>query len=231
MKKKALILTALITLTASILALLRKVEVSKLECLSQYGKCSDILSQKLSAVKNGDIIFAKRKINAILAKDFQVKSFSIRYQFPTSFTISLIERKPKYALKKKDEDKIFIADSEGIILFLEDTSTFPVLEFDKEDLRIGDKLDKELLFCLEMLYSIENTFGVSSAEVRSSDFMIELKDGSFLAFPKEGDAKLLLGSATLIISKLRMAPDEFKMDKHPKVVDLRFKNPILRDSL
>jgi len=59
--------------------------------------------------------------------------------------------------------------------------------------------------------------------------VIEVDGGPTVIFPVEGDRDLLLGSFVLITNELKKSGSETSFpDVSKKVVDLRFKNPVIK---
>jgi len=78
------------------------------------------------------------------------------------------------------------------------------------------------------LYSL---YGVK--EVRLRDRGLEARIGEILIiFPLEGDRDVLMGSLQLVLSQLNSGSEDFRIEEalgsKPKVVDFRYKNPIVR---
>jgi hypothetical protein len=94
--------------------------------------------------------------------------------------------------------------------------------------KIGEKVSDQLIFAGELLAEIYKLYNVRIGILKSESLEIELARAKVI-FPLQGDRQVLLGSLSLILSQLNAEPQNFRMSEEGKfIVDLRFKNPIIK---
>jgi len=82
---------------------------------------------------------------------------------------------------------------------------------------------------LQLVYGTSKIQEIQSAQVIGNLLTVELKDGIKVLFPQEGDRDFILGSLTLILSELKKDDMEANIeDRQFEIIDLRYKNPVLR---
>ncbi len=203
----------------------RIIKIEKVDCTSQYGPCGTELISSLKAVSGKDLESAKAEARRILAKDLTVEKYFLQYKFPDTLKVNVIVRKPKFALKKEEE--LVVVDEAGVVLGKEKESTLPTLKTDESIPKVGEKVNRETLFASNILYGMFYLFGAKEGTMAVDSLNINIPNGPQVIFPLEGDEKALLGAANLIISRLNKGGEDLKIGS-VKIVDLRFKNPILR---
>lgn len=200
--------------------------MNSISCSDQFGECNANLNSELSILLGKDIIDAKADIEKILEDKVYIKSYSIYYNFPDRLEINIIIRKPKYSIFNREN--YMMIDNEGTILELKDSSALPTIFHENRFLNVGEQVTSNELFSLELLYDIESIYKIQKAVYNKNKLDLTMIDGRTVILPVEGDKKVLIGSLVLIIDSLNNT--EFKSEnvENVQIIDLRFKNPVLK---
>lgn len=208
----------------------RIIKIEKITCMSQYGPCGEDLQLKLSDLKGLTLKETNRKIRNILDDNVIIEEYLSQYKFPQSVSINLIITKTLYALKNKDEDKVVLIDSGGVVVSKANTSNLPTLITPADLPATGKKVDEQILFALDVLYDMKSSYQVNEGVIIDGYLSLDLESGQKVLFPLTGDREVLIGSLSLILSRLNRKEEESRIEEiqEIKIIDLRFKNPILK---
>src|SRR5258708_27862598 len=134
-----------------------------------------------------------------------------------SFKVVVIERKPiaAFILSPNEFD---LVDKDGIVTEKSSKTALPKLDSSIQ-LTGG-----QIVYLANLMSRLYNFFGVTSGKVSRDGLEVNNIHGRKVVFPLSGDIDVLLGSLTLIISRLPSVPEASTM----VTIDLRFKNPVLR---
>ncbi|MBX4205966.1 hypothetical protein KW795_02105 [Candidatus Microgenomates bacterium] len=114
-------------------------------------------------------------------------------------------------------------DKGGIIIEESDTSNLPNLLIDPNlnvILKKGEKLSSEFQFATLLLQKMYFVYNTNHANVSAYSISFDLNEKK-VVFPLNGDIDVLLGSLTVILSRLNS-------ENNYSIIDLRYKNPILK---
>ena len=218
MKKFILFVVFLILLGAGGFFLVRAIRISRVVCKSQFGPCQNDLDSKLQLAKGKGIFEAKAYLNDTLKKDSKILRFSVGFLLPSGFNVSVIEKKALVAFVPRGGGDFILVSGDGEILAHEKTSLLPkitsYLELDHE----------RLVYAANLVSSLYIFYNVNSATIDNDGIKVSGINGMDVIFPLDGDRDVLLGSLSLILSRLPSVKEDTKI----KVIDLRFKNPVLR---
>ena len=229
MIKKFLLLLILFLAVGFVLSLPRIIKIREVVCLSQYGECSEIIQKELSKEKGKSYYASKRNIKAHLESHVLVKEYTISFKLPPRIEVKLLLQKPKFAIVKKDDKLISLVWEEGEILEIVQISSLPRLVIEETPPDIGKKVSPKILFSLNIVLELTNDIKLTSSFMEGEKLVIEVDGGPTVIFPVEGDRDLLLGSFVLITNELKKSGSETSFpDVSKKVVDLRFKNPVIK---
>jgi len=227
LRKRFKIFLSILVLNLVIFLLFSFIKISRVRCFSQYGECNEDLVKKLAEIQGKPYLITKKRIKEVLAKEVTVRKYTYRYQLPFEFKVEVIESRPKCALLKDNSNNFYLISGEGVILFKRESSNLPTLSVDKKLSSVGEKVDREILFACEVVHQLSKDYKYSIARVEKDKLIVELIGGPNVIFPLEGDKDFLLGAFVLIIDELRNGKIDSKIEK-PTIVDLRFKNPVLK---
>jgi len=227
---KILLFILPITLIATLIYLLpRVITINSIDCTSQYGPCNRLIAGKVDMVSDGPWGDVRNDLDEILSENVFVNNYSVQYGFPDKFKVFLVEEKPIYGLFDLSQNTILIS-RQGYVLASSDETNLPTALVTAPLPLVGEKVQDNLHFGLIIISEITPIYKIDKSEFRDSGLHVYLEDGLELVFPLEGEADVLLGALTLIISRLRDNKGEPKIDKDSEVavIDLRFRNPVLR---
>lgn len=202
--------------------------INEITCRSQYWECNQAIFSELENAKGKPVLTSRKLLTEILESTFLVKDFSLQLSLPLSYKVDILERKPKFALRKDKESVFSHVTPEGLILSRQDSSNLPYIIINEELPGVGEKVKDELLFSLVLVGEVEERFGIKEARFLNESLVIDLQSGEAVIFPVRGDKRNLLGALFLIMSELSSSNESRIGVEKVYEIDLRFKNPILK---
>lgn len=200
--------------------------ISKVECVSQYGTCSDDLNETLKFSQGHDLYASKSNIDRILKENIQINSYLIQYKIPNILKVEVNIKKPRYAIKDL-KGTTYAIDKEGSVLGSSVGSSVPTLVKNEVNYKMGDKISTSDLFALEIIEKTAILYPVSTGLLDKETLKITLENNILVLYPTEGDVDVLIGSLRLIFSRLNEGSQGIRMED-VREIDLRFKNAVLR---
>jgi len=194
------------------------IKVKKMECFSQYGICDESLFSETNDLIGQSLRKTKTALKERLKVNGSVEKFSFTFKLPGTLRIDLITRKPKFALVNKQTKEIYLIDENGRVLQKTDKTNLPKVISDTFSPPAEGMIKEDELFALNLTYSLSFFYQVDVSEMVSEGLTVQLPAGARVIFPLEGDKDTLLASLKLILSQV----------KGVKLIDLRFKNPIIK---
>jgi len=207
----------------------RLIKISQITCKSQFGPCNSVIQKILDDIKTEKLSIVKEEIKSKLSQNVLVREYFIQYKFPNILEINLIEAKPKYAIADKEKN-IVLVDARGYVVSSQSSSSLPTLEIDDELGKVGEKVNKNILFAGEIIYDMFSLYGIEYGKITGDRLEMTTEDGIKIIYPLEGDKEILVGSLVAIMSRLKETDEETKIEEEKSVseIDLRYKNPVLR---
>lgn len=203
----------------------RLIKIDKIECNTQFGRCSDQIISNFQLSIPNQLSFSKYQIQKKLQEDLQVSSYLIQYKIPSTIKIDLNLKKPKYSIKDLS-GKYYLVDREGTVLEISDNSELLNLT-NNSSYQVGQKISDKDKFALYLLEKIKIVNSLYSSEIKNDYLEVGIENGILVKFPLDGDIDVLVGSLRLIFSRLNEGNQGIRMEDISEI-DLRFKNPILR---
>lgn len=230
---KVLLGFALLAAFASLFIIIpKKLKINEVTCQSQFGPCNTSVLKSIDKVVNGDksLNDVKNDLHGILTNNILVSDYSLHFQFPSKIEVSLIERKPKYAIKAKNTDSYALVNEEGYVIYFQDLTGLPFLITPEPPPNVGETVSNRTFFALEILYGMFSSYQVREGIIEEESLVIELSEGPRVIFPLEGEKEILLGSLRLVLSKLNNDEQDSKIENvsGKSIIDLRFKNPVIK---
>jgi len=213
----------IIIVTLVIIFVPKVLKVGDIACESQFGPCSQILVERLDMLEGKPIGDSRKQISEILTSEVLVKDFSVQILLPNRLQVNLLERKSKFALKVQSSDSLALADEEGYIVGIESQSNLPQLVVDSAPGNVGEKVSDENLFAMQIVSDLFSFYQVREGKVSEGNLQVELKGKIRVIFPLEGDRSVLISSLELVLKRYDDAGD------NPREIDLRYKNPVIRE--
>lgn len=208
----------------------RAIRIKDISCQSQYGPCNPQVAEELVKAKNLGLVSSKKVLTKTLSENILVKDYTIQFKLPSRFEVSLLERKARFALSNENQTQYVLVDMEGNVISSLASSNLPWVDTRDALPLIGEKVGEQTLFALNLVTGIFPYYSVSNAHLDGDSLIIELAEGPELIFPLKGDKEVLLGTSNLILTRLKSENQDSKIKnlEDIKIIDLRFKNPVLK---
>ncbi len=195
----------------------QKAKVQKITCESQLGKCNPRLLAKIESVKKENIFVTRISLNNLLKDEKSILGYTIEFRLPLNLIIHVIERQPVIAFLLNN-GKYALVDQEGVI-------TEEVMATNLPKIVSINLNQSELQFASDLISSLYKFFKpVGGIKITADGIEVDNIVGKRVIFPLTGDRDILLGSLNLIISRLPSVKEASTIG----VIDLRFKNPVLK---
>lgn len=207
-----------------------KINVSNIDCVSQFTKCSPQLANGLSSIKKGRILDTSKQITKFLNNEPLVKKYSIQFKLDGSFVAHVQERAVKFCLT--NGEKSFFTDDEAIIIKTEAGSKDGCLSENGVDYKLGDKLEYKEQQFQELYYDLRDITGIGQARIDGDTLNVKYKNDTSFLFSTDFDVKLSAGKAYYIASQFDIIK-EYIINKgftNAAEIDFRYNNPVIRVS-
>jgi len=228
MSLKTLVLASLVVLT--VLLLPHRLVIQKIECSSQFGKCSEIVKNDLEKLlnKNFTLKSSNSKVEDLLSKNPRILDFSTQYVPANSLKVHVVERKGEVAIKELGSDTYLIVDNLGQLIEERIESELPKIQIESGSLKVGSD---EINFSSSLVSELAKYYNIRQTKI--DGFSMRAKyDSLELIFPLEGNIDVLLGSLELLLFQLNRSLQASTIDKvsvtNLSSIDLRYKNPIVK---
>lgn len=203
--------------------------ITRIKCVNQYGVCDDSILEEVAIVGERPYI-ALSKATQVLANKANLESFSVEYGFPSTLTVKVDELKPRYAIYDRANNTYFLVGGDlGLVLSEVKATNLPFVEVGEQKLTQGQTVDTALNVGLTLLHGLYVHHNIKRALIEDGVLYANIPEGKTAIFPLTGDSQLLLGSLNLILSQLNTVSENSRIDNSlVSVIDLRYKNPVLR---
>ena len=228
LKKIFIILISLVLAGTPFLLPQLLITIRNIDCENQFGKCSNEINEKLEFIKGEKLLSEDRHIKNVLENDFRVKEYQLHFNFPDNYKISVIERKPKFAVTNESKSWFAQIDSEGYVISVVETSNLPSVITDAPVPTTGNKLDKRLLFALELVYFVSNRYQVYSGKLVDNSLSLIIKPFREVLLPLEGEKEIILGQLIFLTGNSEREILNKLENSGNITLDLRYKNPVLK---
>lgn len=195
----------------------RIIIIKKINCSNQYGPCDQNLVFFLEAVLGKNLAEAKKILKLKLSDGLLIKDYSFRYRIPNTLEVYCLTKKPKTTLWNEQNKQGVILDEQGLVLAKVDETNLPKLISTGNLPNPGEKINQKTLFALDLVSDLYYFYQIKEGFLFSDYLEITFSDNKKALFPLSGDRQLLLGSLKLVLEADKVS-----------LIDLRFKNPILR---
>ncbi len=218
MKKIILAILLVFIILVGIFLSERVIKIRNFECTSQYGPCSSNVLDSIE-VDEGSLYQSKKAIREKLTNNRLIKDFDFRFIPPSTMTVFVIEKKAVVATGREGEGTYELITEEGDVLREVSETQLPKI-ITREVIS-----DKEIKFLSVLLRELSREDEVREGTVDKDSMVVKLSNGPKVILPLEGDPDVLLGSLELILSWLNREGEMTRIG----IVDLRYKNPVLRE--
>ena len=206
------------------------ITVKSIKCSSQFGSCNRVISEKIKEYEYKDLRSVKKGLNFYLAENALVLKYTIQFKFPGEVYVDVVERKPEFAVIRKDFEDIWLVDEGGYVMSKTSSSVLPTLESEREFLNQDESLCQEEIFSLSILKDMYSLYNSDYAKMDSESLEFVIGDNLKVIFPLSGERSVLMGSLIAILNQLNTGSEESRIEYTGEisVIDLRFKNPVIR---
>lgn len=228
---KTLFITVLMGLGLLLYKVLpNSIKIRTIACQSQFGPCNKNLQASIDSLGELNLVDIREELKSLFSDNVLVKEYSFQFSFPDKLQINIVENKAIYALKKADQANSLLIDRRGYVLGEQGTTNLPTVETLSDPPKIGEKVGDKTLFALEVIYDVYASYQIQKGEIVDEALVIEFPSGPKVIFPLEGDRQVLLGSLSLILSRLNSDAEKTRIEEvqNVRIIDLRFKNPVLK---
>lgn len=201
----------------------RIVRINHIECKSELGVCSDYLKQNLEKAEGKTILDSKNYIKNLFAKEIKIIKYSFKFKLPDKLEVYVIEKKPIVAIGKPDNPSFILIDSNGEVISIEKETNLPTI-LTGSDFTDKKEVPVSLSFAANLLYDLNLVYEAKIGRIVDGSLQVVEVDGKTVIFPLEGDRQVLIGALKVILSGLHREGQVNTI----KIIDLRFKNPVLR---
>lgn len=229
MIKNALAITLILFAIISPFILIPQiVQIKRIECTSQYGVCLPNTQKSIDSINLSNLYKTKNDSENLLSEISTIKDFSVNFKLPDKLSISVIESKPIYAVKSQGSDLVALVDEQGAVTSFVDSTPLTTLITGNQTPNLGEKIDESDLFALTIISNISEK--ITSAKIEDNKLRVKLESDPDVIFPLNGDKDVLLGSMTLILSRLKDDGENLRIEEAGSIreIDLQFKNPVIR---
>ncbi len=217
MKKVLGIIVLLFVCFGIIFFILKNIKIKNISCSSQYGSCNPILQSEIAKIKNKNILETRNELNKLLKNDNSVLSYSINFMLLTNFKVNVIERKAVVAFTLPTGEFALVDASGNILANVKETNLPKVTT-------AITLSHEEVIYITTLMAKLHILYNTNSASVTADGIFIDNIDGKKVIFPLSADTDVVIGSLVLIISRLPSVKEASTIS----VIDLRYKNPVLR---
>ena len=202
----------------------RKMVISDIECVDQFGKCDEALASSLKAGVGTNLLDSRKNVLGVLGFNTLISDYSVEYKFPDVLKVNVLRRKPRFALSN-DSGLVALVDGTGVVVGYSNETLLSTVNTVDNLAEVGKSVNENELLALKLVAGINSVDSVSRAEIQNEMVAVRMGNGIDVLFPLDGDDELLLGSLVMIMSKL---DSDEELRATTKTVDLRFDNPVLR---
>lgn len=202
------------------------VAVKNIDCKTQYGPCSEFDNKALDILLGKNLFFlSAEKIKKELLRNPTTEDVSVQKVFPNKVEIIVKQRKPNIVIAQEgfEERGVFVVNREGVILEFAKNSPLPTLVITQrdEDWAVGAKVNDKVIQASNILTLLHQAQRANRAKLENNYIVVNIEESN-VYFPLDKEADVLVGALQLLMSRSRIE------GRLPKVVDLRYSNPVLK---
>lgn len=232
MTRKRLILTIVGVLVLGGLGygIPRKIVITTINCKSQFSQCSGSIQNDLAGFSGKSLITTKRRLKTYLADNVRIDSYTYHFVPLDTYDVTLVEKTASFSIRNTDYNSIALISSEGEVITIVEESALPTLTINGRVWDIGETIDADIWSAISLAEKLNSLYPDATYAIVDDALAVSTIESYVVYFPLTGDRDVLLGSLTLILSRLKQDEEEFRIegDRRVQEIDLRFKNPVLR---
>ena len=230
--KKIIIFTLILSVIYLATSLVPKTLIIRsYSCSSQFGPCHESIMKFIEDFGSDSYLKSKESLKKFLDENILVREYSIQYEFPDKLQINIIENKAIFGFSFFDgEGLTYLVDDRGLVIGSERNSNLPRVKMEGGHYDIGSKVSEEILFALQVMNDVFRSYGIKEGVIEKDALLVNFTKGYTVIFPLRGDKEILMGSLSLIISRLNGEDEGTRIEEvgNVEIIDLRFKNPVIK---
>ena len=195
----------------------RWVIIRRIDCFTQYDRCDLSLGFDPTTLSGKSYREVKLALRQNFKENLLIQDYAWRFLFPNRLRLDLLVKKPKFALKNESEAASALVGTDSVVLTRTPETNLPYLTVAEVLPQKGERVSQPQLFAAGLMEKIFYLYQVRQGNLVEDRLEVTFPDGNRVIFPLEGDPEVLIGALRLILPEVK-----------GKVVDLRFKNPIIR---
>src|SRR3990167_8976392 len=146
----------------------RLIKITEIVCISQFGPCSPGLVDSLSALNGKSLSEVKTQASSFLAESSGVKDFSVRFKFPATVLVAVLEAKARFAVKGGE---VYAGlNEEGEVLWVGSETPLPYVIIPSRPPNPGEKVGAKTLFALKLQERLYSAYQIRSG-VLEADYL------------------------------------------------------------
>lgn len=201
--------------------------IRAVRCKTQYGPCEE-QDVALASRFVGENVFlvSHSDIEETVSQNFKNRKVFVHTFFPYTLSLVIEKRKASVAIGKENiPSGVFLISNDGMTLAFEPDSALPqvIVSEDVPTPVVGQAVSGELIEAGNILALLSKVQRIVKTTFRNGTLTAEIISGQTITvlFPLDRDAQVIVGALQLILEQAKMK------NKIPRVIDLRYKNPVL----
>ena len=113
----------------------------------------ELVGSKYESVREG--------VKDILGNSLFIEDYSYQLKLPDKITVNILQRKTQFALKKKDNENLFLIDKEGNVIDTGVFSNLPTLELNGNIPNVGETISDDIAFTLDVFNDLYKLYQIN----------------------------------------------------------------------
>ncbi len=222
-----LYLAPLFLIVLSFFVIPRLIKIRNISCTDQYGPCPEAVEAKVKGALDANLAEALGDVSGALKNDVLVSSFTTQFMLPDRLVINMVVRKPAFALKSVNAEGYALVAKNKVVVAIVPSTNLPTLKIQTNIPNVGEQVGEKQFFALNILNGMFYLYQIREGEIEEDSLKVQGPSGMAIIFPLAGDKDALIGAVRIILSRLNEAKEDSKI-KNVTLIDLRFKNPVLK---
>ena len=215
-------------LTLIIFVLFNLIKIKKVECKSQFSKCSPVIINDLAYIHDQNIVKTYREVKNTIDDHILINSYYIHFDLNRSLIVYVNERAPKYCLN--GENKTYYFDDNLIVLKISEESGEKCVNDPISSYEVGDHLGKNDEFAHSLFLRLANLSHIGNIKYETDYLTVEYYEGIKLLFPLEGNSEILAARVYYVVTQFDKIKRGLLEDDISEIseIDFRYDGPVLR---
>ncbi|MFC1649148.1 hypothetical protein ACFL2C_00335 [Patescibacteria group bacterium] len=226
--KRTLSFIVVVFVAVLVVVLLKKFQISKFECNTQFSECDQELVNQLNGSLPQDYFSARESLQDVMKNNTHIYKYSYQLRLPATIRVDILVRKPTIALKSENVNSVSLVDQFGKVVRVESTSNLPFLYIEGKLPNVGEDVGQFRMNQILMTLGFYSSFEIEKVIEENEDLYIHIFNTPLVIVPSTSDNELMVGSVNLVLSRLKHILQESKIDiSEVQRIDFRYKDPII----